>query len=63
MIDFKGRHFPKDIILRCVRWDVAYSLSYRDIEEMLAERGISADHTTIILLNKIIGVSKESPNP
>ncbi len=47
MISFKGRHFPKDIILRCVRWYVAYSLSYRDIEEMLAERGISADHATV----------------
>ena len=47
MISFKGRHFPKDIILRCVRWYIAYSLSYRDIEEMLAERGISADHATL----------------
>ncbi len=47
MIDFKGRHFPRDIILRSVRWYVAYSLSYRDIEEMLAERGISTDHATI----------------
>ncbi len=47
MISFKGRHFPKDIILMCIRWYVAYSLSYRDIEEMLAERGTSTDHATI----------------
>jgi putative transposase len=47
MISFKGRHFPKEIILMLVRWYVAYSLSYRDIEELLAERGTSVDHATI----------------
>jgi hypothetical protein len=31
MISFKGRHFPKDILLTCVRWYLAYKLSYRDI--------------------------------
>ena len=47
MISFSGRHFPKDIILMAVRWYVAYSLSYRDIEELMAERGVSVDHSTV----------------
>lgn len=47
MIVFRGRHFPKDVILMAVRWYVAYPLSYRNIEELLAERGISADHATL----------------
>ncbi len=47
MISFKGRHFPKEVILMSVRWYIAYSLSYRDIEEMLAERGVSSDHATV----------------
>lgn len=47
MISFKYRHFDKDIILMSVRWYVAYSLSYRDIEELLLERNINIDHSTI----------------
>jgi putative transposase len=47
MISFAGRHFPKAVILMAVRWYIAYSLSYRDIEELLSERGVSADHATI----------------
>jgi putative transposase len=47
MINFKWRHFQKDIILLVVRWYLAYALSYRDIEEMMQERGISVDHSTI----------------
>ena len=47
MISFKGRHFPKDVILMAVRWYSAYALSYRDIEELLKERGISVDHATL----------------
>ena len=35
----KRLHFPLDVILRCVRWYVAYSLSLRDLEEMIAEHG------------------------
>ena len=46
-ISFKGRHFLKDIILMAVRWYIAYSLSYRDIEELMSERGINIDHSTI----------------
>src|SRR3954454_22750812 len=44
---FKGRHFDFSVILLCVRWYLAYNLSLRDLEEMMAERGISVDHTTI----------------
>ncbi len=47
IISFKGRHFQRDMILQSVRWYLAYSLSYRDIEEMTAERGFSVDHSTI----------------
>lgn len=47
MISFKYRHFQKDIILMAVRWYVAYSLSYRDIEELMSERGVTVDHSTI----------------
>jgi IS6 family transposase len=44
---FKGRHFQADIILICTRWYLRNALSYRDIEEMMIERGLSVDHTTI----------------
>ena len=47
MISFKSRHFPREIILQCVRWYCAYALSYRNIEEMVAERGIEVDHSTL----------------
>ena len=46
-ISFKGRHFQRDMILQSMRWYLAYALSYRDIEEMMAERGFSVDHSTI----------------
>src|SRR5436853_947639 len=44
---FKWRHYEADIILLCVRWYLRYSLSYRDLEEMMRERGLHVDHTTI----------------
>jgi len=47
MTMFKGRHFDQSIILLCVRWYLAYSLSLRDLKEMMSERGISLDHSTI----------------
>ena len=47
MVSFKGRHHQQDIILQCVRWYVAYSLSYRDLEELMQERGYAVDHSTI----------------
>ncbi|MGN8024140.1 IS6 family transposase [Phyllobacterium sp. 22229] len=44
---FKGRHFDRSVILLCVRWYLAYGLSLRNVKEMVAERGISVDHSTI----------------
>ena len=44
---FKYRHYEAEIILLCVRWYLRYSLSYRDLEEMMRERGLYLDHTTI----------------
>jgi transposase-like protein len=44
MIGFKGHRFEKNIILTCVRWYLAYPLSYRDWEEMMEERGVPVDH-------------------
>src|SRR3954464_13750563 len=44
---FKGRHFDRSVSLLCVRWYLAYNLSLRNLEEMMAERGISADDATI----------------
>jgi putative transposase len=46
-ISFKGAHGPKDIILMGIRWYVAYPLSYRQVEELLEERGVPVDHATI----------------
>jgi putative transposase len=46
-VSFKGAHFPKDVILSCVRWYVAYPLSTRHVEELMEERGVKVDHATI----------------
>ncbi len=43
----KRLHYPLDVILLCVRWYVAYSLSLRNLEEMMAERGVDVDHSTV----------------
>lgn len=44
---FKWRHFKGEIILLNVRWYLSYPLSYRNLEEMMLERGLEVDHTTI----------------
>ena len=44
---FKGRHFEGTLILVGVRWYLRYSLSYRDLEEMMIARRLTVDHTTI----------------
>ena len=43
----KRLHYPLDVILTCVRWYVAYPLSLRHLEEMMSERGMSVDHSTV----------------
>ena len=44
---FRGRHFEDVVIVLCVRWYLRYSFSYRDLQEMMAERGLSIDLVTI----------------
>lgn len=46
-IDFKGRHFPKSVILYAVFFYVRYGVSCRDLEEIMAERGVEIDHATL----------------
>ena len=44
---FKGRHFEAEIIVLCVRWYLRFWLSFRNLEEIMAERNLSVDHVTI----------------
>ena len=46
-INFKGNHFPKSVILFAVFFYVRYGVSYRDLEEIMAERGVEIDHATL----------------
>ena len=67
---FRGRHFQDEIILLCVRWYLRYPLSYRNLEEMMAERGLTVDHSTIArwvlryapILNERIRAEMRNPN-
>ena len=47
MISFKGVQFPKDVILFAVFFSARYTVSYRDLEEIMAERGARVDHATL----------------
>ena len=47
MVSFKGAQFPRDVILHAVFFYVRYAVSYRDLEEILAERGVRVDHATL----------------
>jgi transposase-like protein len=44
---FKGRHFDQEIIILCVRWYITFKLSFRDLVQMMAERGVTLSHTTV----------------
>ena len=44
---FKGFRFPPEVIVLAVRWYLRFGLSYRDVEELLAERRIEVDHVTL----------------
>jgi putative transposase len=46
-IDFKGAHYPKAVIVHAVLFYVRYAVSYRDLEEILADRGVAVDHATL----------------
>ena len=45
--DFHYQHFLPEVILQCLRWYLRYSISYHNLEEMMIERGIKVDHTTL----------------
>ena len=47
MISFKGKHYPKDVILFAVFFYVRYAVSYHDLEEIMQERGVDVDHATL----------------
>jgi|TARA_Y100001951_G_scaffold85257_1_gene75085 putative transposase len=47
MVDFKGSQFPKDVILCAVWFYVRFAVPYRDLEEIMAERGVEVDHATL----------------
>jgi putative transposase len=46
-VNFKGAHFPLEVILMGVRWYLAYPLSTRHVEELMEERGVEVDHSTV----------------
>ena len=46
--DFKWKHFQPEMILVCTRWYLRYALSYRDLVEIMEERGLSVAHTIIM---------------
>lgn len=48
LIDFKWKHYQPEIITLCCRWYLKYALSYRNLEEIMNERGLTVDHTTIM---------------
>jgi len=52
MIEFKGSHFERDVILWGVRWYVAYPISYRQLEEMMEERGVEVDQRGLLTNNQ-----------
>ena len=47
MVDFKGAHYPKSVILFAVFFYLRYPVSYRDLEEIMEERGVDVDHATL----------------
>ena len=46
-VNFKGTHYPKSVILYAVFFYVRYAVSYRDLEEIMAKRGVQVDHATL----------------
>ena len=66
MTDFKGVHYPKSVILYAVFFYVRYGVSYRDLEEIMAERGVDVDHATlnrwVVKFSPSIAASAQSKN-
>jgi len=46
-VDFKGSHFPRSVMLYAVFFYLRYPVSYRDLQEIMAERGVNVDHATL----------------
>ena len=65
-ISFAGFRFPPEVILLAVRWYLRYGLSYRDVEELLAERGVEVDHVGAGALTdraRLVACPGASPSP
>ncbi len=60
---FKWRHYAPDVILLCVRWYCRYQLSYRDVEEINRERGLSVDHSTVFRWVRAIRPGNQQAGP
>jgi putative transposase len=60
---FKGRHFDRSIILLCIRWYLAYNLSLRNLEEMMAESGIAVDHSASLGCSLLLRVAGAVQSP
>jgi hypothetical protein len=56
MIEFKGSHFERDVILWAVHWYVAYPISYRQLEEMMEEMGCSTSHHSVAGLSAVLPI-------
>ena len=59
---FRKRQFEPVIIVTCVRWYLRYLLSTRDVEALIAERGLSVDHTTVVAVGPAIWPGTEPAN-
>ena len=54
--DFKGRHFEGEVVLWAVRWYCRYGVSYRDLEQMMGERGVSVtarEESEVLLIDVV----------
>jgi hypothetical protein len=60
---YRRRRFQPEIIELCVRWYLTYRLSYRDLVEMMAERGVVISHSTILRLRGSARLSLSEPTP
>jgi hypothetical protein len=60
---FEGRHFDREIIVLCVRWYLRFKLSFRDLVEMMAERGLSMAHTIARQLGWPVSDGKDGRSP
>jgi transposase-like protein len=60
---FAGRHFDREVIILCARWYLRYKLSFRDLVEMMAERGLDLAHTTILRWVRRLPLLKEIAPP